>query len=136
MKKKKQEIATRSALAASFGKWIKDKRQDARLTQNEAALRAEVSRVYLARIEAGELPSRDVVLGLARALNVPEKEALHRAGFSSGVEEEDMPLAMLHFKLLSPAAQALIEKHIDELRKMEEAQQQSLAKPRKTTKRR
>lgn len=111
--------ATRSELAVKFGKWVKEQRQDARLTQIEAARRADISRVYLARIEAGEVPSRAVALRLAKALNVPEAEALHRAGFSSGVEEAELPLAMMHFRLLSPEAQALIGKHINELRKLE-----------------
>lgn len=120
--KKQKEVATRSELAVSFGKWVRGKRLDARLTQTEAALRADISRVYLARIEAGDVPSRSVVLDLARALNAPEKEAIHRAGFSSGVEDESLPMAMIHFNMLSPGAQRLIEDHIDNLRKLEEAQ--------------
>jgi transcriptional regulator with XRE-family HTH domain len=132
----KKKAASKSELAASFGKWIKDKRTDARLTQTEAALRAEMSRVYLARIEAGEIPSRGRVLSLAAALGVPEAEALHRAGYSSGVEEEEMPMAMIHFRMLSPAAQELVAKHIDELRKLEEVNRKIAEKAEKTGRRR
>lgn len=128
---KKQEVATRSEIAATFGRWIKDKRQDARLTQTATALRAEISRVYLARIEAGEIPSRSIILNLAHALNVPEREALHRGGLSSGLEEADLPLAMINFNLLSPEAQGLISDHIDNLRKMEESRRDSAGKTRK-----
>lgn len=132
----KKKVATRSELGLSFGKWIKDKRQDARLTQNEAALKADISRVYLARIEAGEIPSRSVVLQLAKAYNLPEAEVLHRAGYSSGVEDVELPMAMIHFQMLSPQAQTLIEKHIDELRKMEESQRRAAEKAEKASKRR
>lgn len=125
---KAKKALTRSEVAVKFGKWVKDKRRDGHLTQNEAALRAEISRTYLARIEAGEIPSRSLVIGLAHALNVPEQEALMRAGWSSGLEEEEVPMAMITFRLLSPAAQMLIEKHIDELRKFEELQSRATGK--------
>ncbi|HEV8642378.1 MAG TPA: helix-turn-helix transcriptional regulator [Methylomirabilota bacterium] len=57
---------------------MRDLRDRAKLTQEELAKRAKVSRSYLAALEAGHRknPSIDTLKRLARALGVPVTELL------------------------------------------------------------
>jgi len=64
--------------------------------------------------------SRTLILKLARALSVTGREALTRAGLGTGLEAEEMPLSFITYKLLSPKAQAIIDRQIKELHEMEE----------------
>lgn len=99
-----------------FGKWIKKLRlakgeaRGHRMTVQELADMADISRVFLQRVEAGDGVSSVTVSKLAQALGVDEREALERAGFSAGFTAKDaqLPISLIHFKYLSPETQKLI----------------------------
>ncbi len=113
-------IQKRSEIHKSFGKWIKSLREakgDARgykYTQQSLATDADITRVHLARIEAGAGPSAATVTKLAKALGANEREALVRAGFSAGFDKDaQLPIALIHFQHLSPEAQRVIVDQIE-----------------------
>src|SRR5881396_3672109 len=70
----------------TFGTLLKHWRQARRMSQLDVALEAEVSSRHLSFVETGRAqPSRDMVLLLARALDVPPRarnDLLTAAGFA------------------------------------------------------
>jgi predicted ATPase/DNA-binding XRE family transcriptional regulator len=61
--------------AASLGHWVKQRRKELDLTQEELALRVHCSMVLIQKIESGERrPSRQIAALLAEHLNVPLDE--------------------------------------------------------------
>jgi transcriptional regulator with XRE-family HTH domain len=66
-----------------FGILLKELRERARLSQPQLAERSGLSKGYVGGIEAGlrgKRPSRDTILALARALDVPPLEMLVATG--------------------------------------------------------
>jgi transcriptional regulator with XRE-family HTH domain len=75
----------------TFGKWLSEKRQEARLTQQQLAKRAGISPNYVSALERDEpntkdgLPRRpreDKVERIAKALRVSLDDALLAAGYA------------------------------------------------------
>jgi transcriptional regulator with XRE-family HTH domain len=92
-----------------FGKWIKERREDLRLSQGEVAKRAGIDRQQVYRIEAGKSGTkRETVLAIAGALELDTSEALNRAGYSSS--HPDKPRNVLEFVR---ALEALGVSHIE-----------------------
>jgi len=78
------------ALWLEFGRWLKQQRDDAGLSQAGAAARAGIDRQQWYRIEAGKSGTkRDTVIAIANALSLNYNDVLQRAGFSSGDEFDD-----------------------------------------------
>jgi transcriptional regulator with XRE-family HTH domain len=85
------------ALRREFGKWAKEQREKAGLTQKVVAENTGIHRVHLARIEAGESGvGRNTVIAWTKAVNknsrqfqVDENEALERSGFAALVPNEN-----------------------------------------------
>lgn len=80
-----------TAAASAFGRKLREYRQSARLSQLELGLRANVSARHISFIETGRAqPSREMVLQLARTLDVPLRDhnlLLTAAGFSERFRE-------------------------------------------------
>lgn len=72
--------------AEAFGRMLRDCRRTRRLSQLDLALNAEVSQRHLSFLESGRArPSRDMVLLLAQALDLPldtRNRLLNAAGFA------------------------------------------------------
>lgn len=69
------------AIWHSFGKWIRENRNQARLNQTEVAKKIGVHSVHLSRIETGKTgTTREIVIALAKVLNLELREALNKAG--------------------------------------------------------
>jgi len=85
--------------AAQFGTHLKDWRRARRLSQLDLALMADVSARHVSFLETGRArPSRDMVLRLARTLEVPLKERndlLSAAGFAPAYRARDLSDAEL-----------------------------------------
>jgi transcriptional regulator with XRE-family HTH domain len=65
----------------TFGRWLYDMRTDLRLTQKEAAKRAQIGHNTWCRLENGQsTPMRATVLQIAEGLELERAEALSRAG--------------------------------------------------------
>ena len=65
-----------------FGAWVREKRKFARLTQEELAKAAGITRFQLIRIENGESKTtRETASAIADALREDEGEALRLAGY-------------------------------------------------------
>ena len=65
-----------------FGKWLKQKRLLANLTQTQVGNRAGITDVQVARIEKGESGTkRETVISLAQAIGIDSGETLNKAGF-------------------------------------------------------
>lgn len=102
-----------SALWASFGQWIKRKREEAGLKQTELAQTIGLHPVQLSRIENGATgTTRETVIALAHGLTLDMREAFNRAGF-------DLP--SIHQSL-----NAIEKKLLDFLNAMPHAQQLDL----------
>lgn len=81
-----------------FGKWFRERRKQAHLTQTETARRAGITRQHIYDIEKGNTGvKRQTVITLAEVLQADMDEALHKAGFSRATEltyepdYEDLP---------------------------------------------
>lgn len=78
----------------SFGHTLREARQTRRLTQEQLADDAEVSTRHLSCLESGKAqPSRDMVLVLASALDLPLRERnrlLNLAGFVAAYNEDGL----------------------------------------------
>lgn len=81
-------------MQSSFGSLLRQWRVTRRMTQEQLALDAEVSARHLSCLETGRaMPSREMVLVLASALDVPLRERntlLGSAGFASVYRETDL----------------------------------------------
>jgi transcriptional regulator with XRE-family HTH domain len=74
-----------------FGNWIKELRDNARLSQDGAARRAGIDRQQWYRIENGlSGTKRDTVIRIAHALSASPDEALVRAGFAPEQPLQDL----------------------------------------------
>lgn len=80
-------------MQAAFGEMLRSFRTHRRLTQEALASEAEVSTRHVSYLENGRAqPSRDMVLVLASALEIPLRERnllLHAAGFAPAYGESD-----------------------------------------------
>jgi transcriptional regulator with XRE-family HTH domain len=80
--------------ATAFGRRLREYRQSARLSQLELGLRANVSARHISFIETGRSqPSREMVLQLARTLDVPLRDRnllLTSAGFAERFGESSL----------------------------------------------
>ena len=69
------------AISVQFGKWIREQRDRAGLTQEQLAELAETHAVHLSRIEKGRTgTTRETITALARVLRLDLREALNKAG--------------------------------------------------------
>lgn len=101
------------ALWFEFGRWIKEQRDEARLSQAGAAGRAGIDRQQWYRIEAGKSGTkRDTAIAIARALSLPTTEVLIRAGFNALDEDEDN--RTYSFDLADDVRVKMLEKPADE----------------------
>lgn len=75
-----------------FGKWLKTKRIEAKLTQVQVANKAGITDVQYARIEKGESGTkRETVIELAKAIGSNLIETLNKAGFDIPKEDQILP---------------------------------------------
>ena len=73
------------AIWEEFGRWLREQRVAAGLTQKQVAARTRMHTVHIARLEAGESGTkRDSVIALANAIGIDVHDALNRAGYSLG----------------------------------------------------
>lgn len=83
-----------TAAVTAFGRKLREFRQSARLSQLELGLRANVSARHISFMETGRAqPSREMVLQLARTLDVPLRDhnlLLTAAGFSERFRESKL----------------------------------------------
>ena len=90
----------------AFGPLLRDCRRARKLSQLELALQAQVSQRHLSFLESGRsTPSRDMVLQLAQALDLPLRERnrmLLNAGYASVYRERQLEAADMQ-----PAREAL-----------------------------
>jgi len=113
----------RAELQKNFGRWISGLRiargeaRGHKMTQRELATLAGISRVFLARIEAGDGVSPVTAVALAEALGVDPRESLERAGFSEGYsgKRPDLPISLIHFEHLTPESKSLIQAQLEYL---------------------
>ncbi len=79
---------------SAFGTILRDTRKARRFSQLELAVEADVSSRHISFIESGRSrPSRDMVIRLAKVLDVPLREVnimLHTAGFSHEYRESGL----------------------------------------------
>jgi transcriptional regulator with XRE-family HTH domain len=73
-----------------FGPWLRSRRMIARLTQDEAAQAAGVSRRQWIRYEQGSKMLRKKIKRVAAAINVPEQRMLDRAGYKVSRRRNDV----------------------------------------------
>ena len=66
-----------------FGEWLRRKRQEAGLTQKQAAVAAEVQLNTWSRLELGASTKRSTIIRVAGAVGADAMEALREAGFAS-----------------------------------------------------
>lgn len=75
-----------------FGKWIRQKRNEAGLTQLQVATKADITDVQFARIEKGESGTkRETVINIANAIGLSVAQALDKAGFGIPRAESILP---------------------------------------------
>lgn len=112
-----------------FGKWVKNRRLDLRMTQGEAGRKAGISRVHWARIESGDSGTKYTTIPLiAKALNVDVDIVYRTAGYAGlnsndnpkilpeAVRQfENIPEAMAHFAELPIEIQRSIVKQVEAL---------------------
>ena len=115
---KRKLLQTRYAMESTaqvkrrFGAWIKQKREEGRLSQGGAAGRAGIDRQQWYRIESGlSGTKRDTVIAMANALTVSVSEALQMAGFAAETEDNEEGL-FSGLNELSPEKQKLAKKMI------------------------
>lgn len=73
-----------------FGPWLRSRRLIARLTQDEAAHEAGVSRRQWIRYEQGSKMLRKRIKRIAGVINVPEQTMLDRAGYKVSRRRNDV----------------------------------------------
>ena len=93
-----------------FGQWVSSNRKKQDFTQLELSELANVSTTYISEIERDiRVPSRDVVVRISEALNMPSREALALAGYISSdeyeVESDDVVIAA-YYRGLPPEAKS------------------------------
>jgi transcriptional regulator with XRE-family HTH domain len=102
-------VSAASVETPSFGQLLRSTRGARRLSQLQLALEADVSQRHLSFLESGRaLPSREMVLALSRALDLPLRERnrlLVSAGFAGiyparGLEATDMQPVRAALELL------------------------------------
>ena len=68
-----------------FGDWLKQKRKEARFTQNQLALRLNCSLIYTRKLESGERrPSEQLVEQLIKVFNISEADRSRFLRFARG----------------------------------------------------
>lgn len=89
-----------------FGKWLRDSRKRAGLTQGELGKRAKISTSYVSTLERGERhhltnappqPAPDVVEAIGEALGVPIDEARLAAGYAPKNPTRKKPENVIEF---------------------------------------
>lgn len=107
---------TNPTILLEFGKWLRGKIEDKKMKQGEAARKAGISRVHLARILSGDTGySHYTIEAIAKGLNLNLEETLRRAGFAPAAADTEVPVEFVRFKELPPEAQEIIRKHIEAL---------------------
>lgn len=110
-----------------FCDWLTRKRLELgarigrRVTQQEVAKKAGISRAYLSFLEAGVNPStgkpvavdRDLVFRLAQALGVEPEEAFHAAGFGEQLTEGERDL-LRRIRRLDATQENLVRQLLDQ----------------------
>jgi transcriptional regulator with XRE-family HTH domain len=100
-------------IKTGFGIALKQSREDRRMSQLELALEAQVSTRHLSFLETERAaPSRDMVLGLAHALVLAQRETnrlLSLAGFAPVYHQS--PLEAAHLTPLRQALVMMMERH-------------------------
>lgn len=98
----------------SFGTWLRDQLIRMDVTHSQAAKRIGISRTHLSRILAGDTGIRfETALSIADALNLPQEDTLHRAGFSAGELDEEIPVEMRAFLRLNPIGRSAVRDFIN-----------------------
>jgi transcriptional regulator with XRE-family HTH domain len=129
-KKTTQDPAGKMERWRRFGKWVREHRERMypRVTQTEAAARADVTRVTWAYIEGGHTgSSQNIIRRVAHVLEVSEDEALVQAGFAPDMDFSRiaMPLAYLELQTLPEEIQQSVFAHIRTLKQAYEEKQES-----------
>lgn len=120
----------------SFGEWLRDQLTRLDLTHSTAAKRIGISRTHLSRILAGDTGIRfDTAIAIADALNLPQEDTLHRAGFSAGELDEEIPVEMRAFLRLNPIGRSAVRDFINLLSNNPAMVQEAPAAPAETKKR-
>ena len=111
-------------LQLAFGKWIRARRNEMRLSQEQASSRAGITKQHWGRLEAGNSGTRrETAECIALALDLPLQEVLRAAGYATdsiddyNLEEQEI---ITYYRGtppdLRPAAKALLRelyKHED-----------------------
>lgn len=81
-------------MAETFGQMVREARGAARLSQEALAARCDSDQTTISQIERGVFkPRYELVLRLARALNVPEESGLLAAGYTLPGQQEAEPMS-------------------------------------------
>jgi transcriptional regulator with XRE-family HTH domain len=99
-------VATPKVLSHDIGDFIRDLRQNARISLRQLAEQAGVSNPYLSQIERGlRKPSADVLQQLAKALRISAETLYVRAGILDPDENSDgrQAAGVVDAVLLDPA---------------------------------
>ncbi len=103
----------------SFGRWLRHRRRELDLTQDELARQVGCARITIRKIEADQLrPSRQLAELLAEHLGITADERQHFLRFARKGEAEVIPAAELHSNLPHPISTFIgREREIAEIRR-------------------
>ena len=87
-------MPARARVSAEFGQAVRDAISSR--SQSEVALLAQISVGYVNRMARGSVPSREIILRLADALDAPVEPLLSAAGYA--VEEAPVHLNLTHLR--------------------------------------
>jgi len=73
-------------MESSFGSLIQKVRLEKDLSLRDLSDMSGIDHSYISRLEKGYKPSREMVLKLSKALNLPEKELLNLAGYATKID--------------------------------------------------
>ncbi len=111
------------ALRQEFGGWLASMRERQGITQQQMADRVGITRVQLARWEAGaSLPRREVIPAISQAYGADLAETYERAGYAPGSRTDLGPWAEAvarrierRASVLAPERRRALERAIDSL---------------------
>jgi transcriptional regulator with XRE-family HTH domain len=111
-----QDLEKEAERWTKFGEWIKEKRENLRMTQVEAGQRAGLSRVQWSRLERGEPTKPTTIPRIARALGYITSneidEVRRLAGFAVDREPVSLPPSLRHFDELPREIQEDIARQV------------------------
>lgn len=92
-----------------FGEYLRGKRESKRISQNQLAIKANVSSSLISRIEKGDrgAPKPDTLEKLAKALNIPFEEIMEKAGH---INEKQKNTLLEQFPLLNDIDTELVRR--------------------------